>query len=262
MLFEPRLGRDLSSVRIHAGPEASRAALALNAHAFTVGHDIVFGEGRYAPETSAGRRLLAHELVHTVQQQSTTAIQRQHAEAGGTRSVFHYHGMARSFELFINSTPPPYTLTICAMTNDIVGHAWISIKAADGSARTIGFWPGDIGGPITLDNWLFPIYTPGALLSEDPHAGQENHSFSTSVSKNEITKALDVFADFDTRLYSILVCNCANFVAQVWRAVTGTSVDPYLGAKADEIIWLPGEIGEAAEARKKLKAQGERATSH
>jgi hypothetical protein len=253
--FESQLGRDLSQVRIHTGPEASRAAVGLSAHAFTVGRDIVFGEGRYAPETSAGRRLLAHELVHTVKHPGNQAIQRQHAEDGEKRSVFRYHGMARSFELFINSTPPPYTLTMCAMTNDIVGHAWISIKAADGSARTIGFW-GAIGGPITLDNWLFPIYVPGELRSEDPHAGQENHSSSTRVSKIEITKALDVIADFDKRLYSLLTCNCANFVAQVWRAVTGTSVDPYVGTNFDELIWVPGEIGEAADVRNKLKAQG------
>jgi hypothetical protein len=252
--FEPRLGCDLSHVRIHTGREASRAAVALNAHAFTVGRDIVFGEGRYAPENSAGRRLLAHELVHTVQQQGTTAVQRQrgNAEEGGKPAGFRYRGMARSFELFINSTPPPYVLTMCAMTDDIVGHAWISVKAADGSARTIGFWPGDIGGPVTLENWLFPVFMPGKLLSEDPHAGHENHSFSTTVSVNQMTKALDVIAGFDDRMYSILFLNCADFVEQLWFAVTGTSVDPGRDVK---LIWMPLEIGEAADARKKLRAQ-------
>ncbi len=66
--FEPRLGHDLSGVRLHTGGEAAGTAQALQAKAFTVGSDIVFGTGQYAPETTAGRGLLAHELTHVVQQ--------------------------------------------------------------------------------------------------------------------------------------------------------------------------------------------------
>ncbi|RKH39109.1 DUF4157 domain-containing protein [Corallococcus sp. AB050B] len=67
--FEERLGSDFSRVRIHTGPDAHFAARALHAKAFTSGYDIVFGEGRYAPNTTSGRHLLAHELTHVVQQQ-------------------------------------------------------------------------------------------------------------------------------------------------------------------------------------------------
>lgn len=67
--MEARFGRSFGQVRIHAGPEAGRSALELNANAFTVGSDIAFAPGRYAPHTGAGRRLLAHELAHVVQQQ-------------------------------------------------------------------------------------------------------------------------------------------------------------------------------------------------
>jgi hypothetical protein len=66
--FEPRFGHDLSQVRVHTGPRASESARAVNAQAYTMGHDIVFGAGRYAPGTDKGRRLLAHELTHVVQQ--------------------------------------------------------------------------------------------------------------------------------------------------------------------------------------------------
>jgi pyrrolidone-carboxylate peptidase len=66
--FEPRFGQDFGAVRVHSGAGASRAAEALRARAFTVGHDIVFGDGEYAPGTDDGRRLLAHELTHTIQQ--------------------------------------------------------------------------------------------------------------------------------------------------------------------------------------------------
>jgi Domain of unknown function (DUF4157) len=65
--FEPRFGHDLSSVRVHADEKAAQSAYSIHAHAYTAGHDIVFGEGKFAPATE-GRRLLAHELAHVVQQ--------------------------------------------------------------------------------------------------------------------------------------------------------------------------------------------------
>lgn len=66
--FEPRFGHDFSHVRVHAGGEATSAARSMNARAFTVGHDIVFGANEFAPETTTGQRLLAHELTHVLQQ--------------------------------------------------------------------------------------------------------------------------------------------------------------------------------------------------
>jgi Domain of unknown function (DUF4157)/Double-stranded DNA deaminase toxin A len=66
--MEPRFGHDFSGVRIHTGAAADRAVRDVSAAAFTVGSDIAFASGRYAPETEAGRHLLAHELTHTVQQ--------------------------------------------------------------------------------------------------------------------------------------------------------------------------------------------------
>lgn len=66
--FEPRFGRDFSGVRIHTGSKAAQVSRAIHARAFTVGRDVVFGDGEYAPSTTAGRRLLGHELTHVVQQ--------------------------------------------------------------------------------------------------------------------------------------------------------------------------------------------------
>lgn len=68
--FEPRFGHDFSGVRVHAGARAAELARSFNARAYTLGRDIVFGEGQYAPETPEGRKLLAHELTHTIQQTS------------------------------------------------------------------------------------------------------------------------------------------------------------------------------------------------
>lgn len=66
--MEPRFGRDLSHVRVHVDPAAADSARALSAQAYTVGSDVVFGAGRFAPASRDGRRLLAHELAHAVQQ--------------------------------------------------------------------------------------------------------------------------------------------------------------------------------------------------
>jgi len=68
--LERRFGHDFSRVRIHAEAPAAAAAAALRAHAYTVGSHVVFGAGRFAPETVEGRHLLAHELTHVVQQRS------------------------------------------------------------------------------------------------------------------------------------------------------------------------------------------------
>ena len=74
--FEPRFGADFSKVRIHTNTQAAKTAQALNAQAFTLGYDIVFGRGHYVPEETEGRRLLAHELTHTIQQGSVTEKQK------------------------------------------------------------------------------------------------------------------------------------------------------------------------------------------
>ena len=66
--FERRFGHDFSDVRIHEGASAAESARSLNATAYTLGQDIVFGPRQYAPQTPSGRRLLAHELTHVVQQ--------------------------------------------------------------------------------------------------------------------------------------------------------------------------------------------------
>ena len=66
--FESRFGHDFSGVRLHSDREAANLASNIHARAFTIGRDITFGAGMYAPASTVGRRLLAHELSHVIQQ--------------------------------------------------------------------------------------------------------------------------------------------------------------------------------------------------
>jgi hypothetical protein len=68
--MEPRFGRTFDAVRVHTGSAAANSARAMQARAYTVGNRVAFAEGEYAPATVAGRSLLAHELMHVVQQGS------------------------------------------------------------------------------------------------------------------------------------------------------------------------------------------------
>lgn len=79
--FEQRMGADFSNVRVHTGGTAEATSQDLQARAYTVGSDIAFNQGEYQPGTDHGRRLLAHELTHVVQQGGAGELQRQPQDA-------------------------------------------------------------------------------------------------------------------------------------------------------------------------------------
>jgi pyrrolidone-carboxylate peptidase len=84
--MEPRFGRDFSHVRVHADASAQASATAVGAAAYTVGSHLVFGAGRYRPDTPDGQALLAHELTHVLQQDAGAAsLQRQPVKGGGAK---------------------------------------------------------------------------------------------------------------------------------------------------------------------------------
>jgi hypothetical protein len=89
--MEQRFGHDFSQVRVHNDTEAERSAAAINANAYTVKHNIVFGKGQYAPRTYEGRHLIAHELTHTIQQNAARNLgantKREQISTVGSRLV-------------------------------------------------------------------------------------------------------------------------------------------------------------------------------
>lgn len=118
--FEPRFGYDFSGVRVHADPPAAASSLALKARAYTVGQNIVFASAAYAPRTEAGRRLLAHELTHVVQQSaspfSTPALQRQSQATVFTPGDIHDHQPSGKWsEVQKNPNSGPAENAVCSI---------------------------------------------------------------------------------------------------------------------------------------------------
>lgn len=86
--MEPRFSANFSAVRVHTDAHAHELARSVNAQAFTVGPHVVFGAGRYSPDTEGGKRLLAHELTHVVQQASAPRLDRKPETAGAVTPAF------------------------------------------------------------------------------------------------------------------------------------------------------------------------------
>jgi hypothetical protein len=86
--MSPRFGRDFSQVRVHRDAQAAESATAVGALAYTVGKDVVFGRGQYSPGSSAGQKLLAHELTHVVQQGCADHASRGTLEVGSSTTAY------------------------------------------------------------------------------------------------------------------------------------------------------------------------------
>lgn len=151
--FEPRFGHDFSKVRIHHDGHAAESAKAVKAHAFTAGQHVVFGAGQYAPTTSRGQRLLAHELTHVVQQERAgTRVQRyeagEHAELGETREELKKALAPATYPVQKDDTllsiAEKFRITVAELkeANKAKLKRW---PATDGNGRTIeGFDAGEI----------------------------------------------------------------------------------------------------------------------
>ncbi len=85
--MEPRFGHDFSHVRVHTDDKAAESARAVSALAYAVGRDLVFAHGHYAPGTKEGRRLLAHELAHVTQQDTSDQPRDLQVDTGGEREA-------------------------------------------------------------------------------------------------------------------------------------------------------------------------------
>lgn len=151
--MESRLGHDFGQVRVHADSRAADSARAIDARAYTVGHDIVFGAGQYAPGTSHGVRLMAHELAHVAQQRESSGDHAADAEARA------HDAAAR-----VTSGEP--------VTSGAIGHAPVGLHAEDGQgteATETSPAPGrtPLVGPLKISSWLVDELIKNGQLSPE-----------------------------------------------------------------------------------------------
>jgi Domain of unknown function (DUF4157)/Protein-glutamine gamma-glutamyltransferase len=136
--FEPRFGRDFSNVKVHTDSVAAKSAQSINALAYTTGNNIVFNSGQYSPDSDSGKKLMAHELTHVVQQgggKSSGSVQRQIEVPAGTAldtmgytttqsgNVYTCPKIAKSSiftEIFTAMLHSPRTFKLSGKTNDEV----------------------------------------------------------------------------------------------------------------------------------------------
>ena len=160
-----RLGGDFSRVRVHSDPVAARSASALSARAYTVGDHVVFGTGEWSPGTSTGQRLLAHELVHVMQQQrSAVGVQRQHT---GTTTPAMQEEFVRDTIRFLSESADHYGLVaqVPQAMFDRVIDSWYSMVIRQGQLIDT-----DLHGNATLKAQLRAAYISALRVLVTKHA--------------------------------------------------------------------------------------------
>ncbi|MFO0699075.1 MAG: DUF4157 domain-containing protein [Nitrospira sp.] len=131
-----RFGYDFSHVRVHTGSDAQQSARDVNAHAYTVGHNVVFGTAEFSPETHAGRRLIAHELTHVTQQSGAEGTYAgQSYDGRGLSSVNRPSPVTSVIQrAVLENDPSTAPAMICPLPPDSVTDYVLSIQFAKGSA--------------------------------------------------------------------------------------------------------------------------------
>ena len=146
--MESRFGQDFGTVRLHTDTEARELCADTQARAFTVGHDIFFAPGEYAPDSDAGRELLAHELTHVVQ--NGDAVQRLSRAVDPAPSPVPTSGSAAATalaELSVLELPP-------------IKHRHAALYAGTGSRRAAGY-------ARNTSEEQVAVWNSGIVLTED-----------------------------------------------------------------------------------------------
>ena len=159
--FEPRFGHNLSPVRVHTDTLAAAAARAVSAKAFTAGKDIVFGAGRYSPAAGRGRRLLAHELTHVVQQASTFHLTNRASQGEISHTVHQTHA-----PLIQRDVDPTYRDRLEQMSDQQLNQELLDIETTLNNTLSLGpEWSDLIEQQRmvldVLDRRGFPLADPG-----------------------------------------------------------------------------------------------------
>jgi hypothetical protein len=110
--MEPRFGHDFSHVRVHTDTKAAESAHAINAHAYTLGENVVFADRQYQPRSVPGRHLLAHELAHTIQQANHKWVAPHHLSVGRVFDISERQADAKADSVVSPLSVRPDLLTL------------------------------------------------------------------------------------------------------------------------------------------------------
>lgn len=127
--MEQRFGHDFSRVRVHSDKDAEQSAREVSAHAYTVGQNIVFGLGRFAPGTQEGRRLIAHELTHVVQQSGP--------EGFGIKQNHKKYGRSSIVAANVSSVSPRIQRENATNSLNVLNKDWLDLKMAFDKANSL-----------------------------------------------------------------------------------------------------------------------------
>lgn len=239
--MEARFGHDFSQVRVHQGSAAEQSARDVGAQAYTVGGNIVFGTALFRPDTDDGRRLLAHELTHVVQQRGSggDCLQRKSDAAPGICGgawTCHASPCEQPDPGREGSGTSPTTWTLKVMIDveaptlksigaATVGHTYVEFLDSTGKAYTFGFYP----SAATIPG-LRPS-VPGCTVHPDTnHASCIDYVEEFKLAKEEYEKALSFSQTYckSPENYHITDNNCTTFASNV-AIIAGRSLPAMRG---------------------------------
>ena len=226
--FEPRLGTNLGQVRVHADGEAARLSAGLAARAFTVGSDVYFGAGEYQPYSNTGRRLIAHELAHVMQQRGEEPTVR--------RELLTVHAQR----------PGPGTST---------GHAFVTMEDAQGVKRGWGLYPAyvECGRRMLTDGEALHILAwnvPGEVCNDVNHEDDAKVDYQINAAAYQRAATYADRKQASPPPYDFFFHSCVHFAREV-AEVAGVTVPDLPGV--DEPEDLAAHLREEIQQRQDIE---------
>lgn len=244
--MEPRFGMSFGSVRLHTGAGAERTAAQLQARAFTYGQDIWLGRGA----SESDRRLMAHELAHTIQQGGASTgkekpiseRQRTSSQFPSIQHVLQAGAVVQRLEADMCAsnrgtcnTPEgadgekgTYRLTVYAdkegpflgiPATHKVGHSWVRLTDTDGNYWSYGFWPQVGFDPEnTSDNVEGCVHSPDGRAGDPPHSPTSSQSFELTAKEFAAAHAYAIGVCNSNPKYNLFGLQCTEFALRVLEA--------------------------------------------
>jgi len=200
--MQPRFGHDFSQVRVHSDHAANRSAEALNAQAYTLGNDVVFAAGKYAPGTRDGDRLLAHELSHVLQQTGGKPFDEKVRRASSipAGSVLQRAPKTADDPFGIGFSPipsPPQFTGPLGVLLEEVAEGTAKPDPADPYEQPGLNWDSaaaPVSGPMEPEPWSPPPIRPASPLPYQRYDGKPSTHGVTPLQKQKATRCEAAFA--------------------------------------------------------------------